>query len=123
MYTIPPYLPHEEKTGLFGLPQQWRGLAALGAIGLIGWISGGAPSYPAIFFILSAVLTAAAELLPARLWQARGWLRMASIVGLAAAVILFWRSLSSPPPKKLSLPPCGCSVNQLPTLPDHDWMI
>jgi hypothetical protein len=111
MYTVPHYLPHEEKTGLFGLPRRRLGIAALGTIAMIGWGSGGAPSYPTIFFILAVVLTAAAELLPARLWQARGWLRVASIVGLAAAVILIWQSPSSPPPKKLSLRPCGCSLN------------
>jgi hypothetical protein len=94
MYTIPPYLPHEEKTGLFSAPRQWRGIVALMVLGVMILMTGGAPSYLSLLFMSASGMLAGAELLPARLWQARGGLRVASIISLVAAVIFFCFALS-----------------------------
>ncbi|HYF61285.1 MAG TPA: hypothetical protein VD886_00635 [Herpetosiphonaceae bacterium] len=119
MYTIPNDLPHEAMTGLFGMPRRWLGLAALAATGLIGWLSGGAPSLPTMILIAGAALLASAELLPARRWQARGWLRTASILAVIAAATIAWTS--RPQPKIEQYHPCGC-LNQLPA-PAGTWTI
>jgi hypothetical protein len=98
MYTIPHYLPHEEKTWLFSLPQRRLGIAALITLGMTFMISVGEPAPASVFFMGVSAMLAGAEFLPARLWQARGWLRVASIVGLGLTLSLYWASYSAPPP-------------------------
>jgi hypothetical protein len=107
MYTIPPYLPHEEQTGLFSLPQPWRGIVALIILGITILISGGAPSYLTLFFMSALGLLAGAEFLPAQRWQARGWLRVASIIGLVATVILFVLAVS------VGRSTCSCPIRNV----------
>ena len=98
MYTIPRYLPHETKTGLFSLPRRGLGIAALITLGITFMIAAGEPAPASMFFMSVAGMLAGAEFLPARLWQARGWLRVASIVGLGLTLSLYWASYSAPAP-------------------------
>jgi ABC-type multidrug transport system fused ATPase/permease subunit len=107
MYTIPPYLPHEEKTGLFSLPQHWRGIVALIILGITIVMARGAPSLLTLFFMSAPGLLAGAEFLPARLWQLRGWLRVASIIALVATVIFFGVALTQ------TRPTCTCKIRQI----------
>ena len=100
MYTIPHYLPHEEKTGLFGLPRRRLGIAALVTLGMTFIMAAGEPAPASAFFMGVAGMLAGAEFLPARLWQARGWLRVASIIGLGLTLSLYWASQPAPPPVK-----------------------
>jgi hypothetical protein len=103
MYTIPHYLPHEDKTGLFRLPCRRLGIAALVTLGMTFMISAGEPAPASMFFMGVSGMLAGAEFLPARLWQARGWLRVASIVGLGLTLSLYWASYSAPPPANIGL--------------------
>jgi hypothetical protein len=107
MYTIPPYLPHEEQTGLFSMPQHWRGLAALITLGITMLMAGGAPSLLTLFFMSAPGLLAGAEFMPARLWRLRGWLRVASIIALAATVIFFGFALTQ------TRSTCTCKIRQI----------
>jgi hypothetical protein len=100
MYTIPHYLPHETKTGLFRLPYRRLGVVALVTLGMTFLISAGEPAPASMFFMSVSAMLAGAEFLPARLWQARGWLRVASIVGLGLTLSLYWASQPAPPPVK-----------------------
>lgn len=108
MYTIPPYLPHEEKTGLFRLPSRRLGVVALVTIGMTLIMSAGEPAPASLFFMGVSAMLAGAEFLPARLWQARGWLRLGSIIGLGLTLSLYWATQTPPPPVKQIQ---GCTWN------------
>lgn len=111
MYTIPPYLPHQEKTGLFSLPRPGRGIVALIVLGATLLTLDGPPSYLSFLFLIASGLLGGAELLPARMWLVRGGLRVGSILAFAMAAGIMMGQMFGPsnlPQVHQTL--CGCLI-------------
>jgi hypothetical protein len=111
MYTIPPYLPHEEKAGLFSLPRPGRGVAALMVLGVTLLIAGALPLHLSFPLMVASGMLAGAEFLPARLWLVRGGLRVGSILAFAMAAGIMMGQMFGPsnlPQVHQTL--CGCLI-------------